>query len=94
MLDARHSLNYYPGMAATTVKLEDSLLKQIRAVKPREQTLAAYVREALERDLLRRRLVAAAGDYAAFLDANPEERDEMEMWAEAPLAKPGKRRKS
>ncbi len=80
-------------MAATTVKLEDSLLKEIRAVKPRDQTLAAYVREALERDLLRRRLAVAAGDYAAFLAANPEERDEMERWAEAPLAKPGKRRK-
>ena len=81
-------------MTATTVKLEGSLLKEIHAVKPRQQTLAAYVREALEADVRRRRLAIATRDYEAFLIANPEERDEMEQWAETPLAMPTRRRKA
>lgn len=81
-------------MGATTVKLEEALLKEIRSVKPREQTLAAYVREALERDLRRRRLLDAAREYQSFLAANPAERDAMETWADAPLATQPPRRKS
>jgi hypothetical protein len=80
-------------MAATTVKLEEPLLKEIRALKPREQTLSAYVREALERDVRRQKLAIAAREYAAFLAANPGERDDMQRWAEAPLTKPVPRRK-
>lgn len=79
-------------MTATTVKLEGALLKEIQACKPRRQTLAAYVREALEGDLRRRRLAIAARDYEAFLVSNPDERTEMEQWAEGPLATPVKRR--
>lgn len=80
-------------MGATTVKLEDALLKEIRAIKPREQTLAAYVREALGRDLRRRRLALAGQEYQAFLAANSDERADLEAWAEAPLARPPRRRK-
>jgi hypothetical protein len=81
-------------MSATTIKLEDSLLKEIRAAKPRDQTLAAFVREALRSELRRRRLSAAAREYQAFLNANPQERAEMEQWAEAPLARPVRARKT
>ncbi len=79
-------------MAATTIKLESALLKEIRAIKPRDQTLAAYVREALERDVRRHRLALATRDYAAFLAGNPEEQREMAAWADAPLTKAPKRR--
>lgn len=80
-------------MTATTIKLESALLREIRAIKPRDQTLAAYVREALERDVRRHRMALAARDYAAFLAANPEEQGEMAAWADAPLTKAPKRRK-
>ena len=59
-----------------------------------EQTLAAYVRAALEREVRRHRLALAAREYSAFLAANPEEQVEMEAWTGAPLAKAPKRRKS
>lgn len=73
-------------MSATTVKLEAALLKEIRSVKPAAQSLSAYVREALERDLLRRRLRSAAERYQALLEDEPEEQAEMESWGDAPLA--------
>ena len=73
-------------MGASTVKLEAALLKEIRSAKPPQQTLAAFVREAIERELLRRKLRAAAEQYAAFLEANPDEGAELEVWEGAPLA--------
>lgn len=83
-----HAVNYHFGMTATTVKLEGALLREIQLCKPPHMTLAAYVREALEGDVRRRRLASAARDYQAFLAANPDERAEMEQWAEGPLATP------
>ena len=80
-------------MPATTVKLEGALLKQIQALKPRQQTLASYVREALKGDLKRRRLAHAAQQYHAFLSANPAEREELSQWSNAPLATAPRRRK-
>jgi predicted transcriptional regulator len=73
-------------MSASTVKLEADILRRIDAVKPRNQTLAAYVREALERDVLRRQLRTAAERYQAFLSENVEESQELEEWERAPLA--------
>jgi hypothetical protein len=61
-------------------------LREIRSVKPRGQTLTAYVREALERDLRRFRLQRAAEEFQRFLDSNSEERAEHKDWSEAPLA--------
>jgi hypothetical protein len=79
-------------MSATTVKLEERLLREIRAVKPREQSLAAYVREAVERDLLRRKLKSAAEEYQTFLNTNADEQDELETWERASLVVAPRRR--
>ena len=87
-----HVTYYYCSMTATTVKLEGDLLLEIQAHKPPHQTLAAYVRQTLQADLRRRRMATAAQEYSAFLAANPAERDEMDEWAQAPLATPVKRR--
>ncbi len=73
-------------MPASTIRLDDALLRKIRAAKPTEQSLAAYVREAIERDLLRRKLRAAAEAYRTFLDEHPEEQDQEHAWERAPLA--------
>jgi hypothetical protein len=88
-----HSSCYYICMAASTVKLEAEILRKINAVKPRDQSLAAYVREAVERDILRRQLRTAAEHYQAFLSENVGEQQELEDWERAPLATAPRRRR-
>ena len=78
-------------MSATTVKLEAELLKEIRSVKGTAQSLSAFVREAVQRDLLRRRLRLAAEQYQAFLDGDEAERAETDAWERAPLGSPPRR---
>ncbi len=73
-------------MPATTVKLDGELLKSIAAIKPPRQTLSAYVREALQRDLRRQQMRHAAETYMDFLRDNPAERAAMDEWERAPLA--------
>jgi Arc/MetJ-type ribon-helix-helix transcriptional regulator len=81
-------------MSATTVKLDGELLRAIATVKPPKQTLSAYVREALQRDLRRQQMREAAETYMNLLRNNPAERAAMEEWEAAPLAKhPRTRRK-
>jgi hypothetical protein len=80
-------------MSATTVRLDEATLREIRSVKPRDQTLAAYVREAVDRDILRRKLRAAATEYQAFLGEHPEEGEDLAAWERAPLAAPPTRRR-
>jgi flagellar biosynthesis component FlhA len=87
-------LVYYSGMSATTVKLDAELLREIASVKPHEQTLSAYVREALQRDLRRQQMRKAAEAYVALLRDNPKEREALDQWEAAPLAtNPQARRK-
>ena len=80
-------------MSATTIKLEEKMLREIRKVKPPEKSLSAYVREAIERDIRHRRMSEAAGQYRAFLDGNKEEAVSMKEWEAAPLEKPPRRKK-
>ncbi len=73
-------------MAATTVKLDEELLRDIAIVKPREQTLSAFVREALRSEIRRQQMRDAAEKYQALLRDNAAEREEMEGWERASLA--------
>jgi hypothetical protein len=73
-------------MSATTVKLDGELLRAIAAVKSPKQTLSAYVREALQRDLRRLQMRQAAETYAKLLRTNASEREAMDEWEAAPLA--------
>lgn len=75
-------------MSATTVKLEAALLKAIRSVKPPSQSLSAYVREAVERDVTRRKMRDAAERYRALLEEHPGEAADVALWEGAPLATP------
>ncbi|MBM4362624.1 MAG: hypothetical protein FJ104_08075 [Deltaproteobacteria bacterium] len=75
-------------MSATTVKLEAALLKEIRSVKPASQSLSAYVREAVERDVMRRKMRDAAERYRALLEEHSEEAADLATWEAAPLATP------
>ncbi len=80
-------------MQATTIKLDGALIKRLKAFKPREDTLSAFVRSVLDAELRRRTLRAAAESYSQFLRDHPEEADEMSAWATAPLQRPAKRRR-
>ena len=79
-------LLYSFGMPATTIKLDGELLKSIAAIKPPRQTLSAYVREALQRDLRRQKMREAAETYTDLLRNNPAEREAMDEWEAASLA--------
>ena len=80
-------------MHATTIKLDGMLIKRLTALKPRDETLSAFVRGVLDAEIRRRQLRVAAENYAEFLRAHPEEADEMGVWATASLErKPRARR--
>lgn len=92
---ARWQRSCYPqSMGATTVKLEAELLREIQSVKPRDKTLAAYVREAVARDVMRRKLRLAAEQYRSFLSEHPDEAEDLDVWERAPLSKPPRSRRS
>ena len=81
-------------MQATTIKLDGALIKRLRALKPREDTLTAFVRSVLDAEVRRRSLRAAAESYAAFLHDHPEEAEEMSAWVTAPLQRHARRRRA
>ena len=80
-------------MSATTVKLESDLLDRIAKVKAADQTLASFVREAVENDLRRRQLREAAEAYQKLMIKNKAEQQEMQEWQMADLARQPKRKK-
>lgn len=72
-------------MPATTIKLEADLVKKVTALKPKAESISAYVRELIEKEHRARQHRAAAATYQQFLRENPEERAAMEAWESAPL---------
>jgi len=80
-------------MKATTVKVEGELLRELERLKPARQSLAAYVRTVLEREIQRRRMVEAGQRYADFVHESPEEASWLEEWDRADLAEPPTRRR-
>lgn len=80
-------------MKATTIKVDGALLAELERAKPPRQTLTGYVREVLEREVRRRKLLDAADRYTEFLRANAAEREWLAEWDRADLAQPPKRRR-
>ena len=75
-------------MQATTIKIEDPILKELRKFVPPDQSLSAFVREILERDIQRRKMVKAAQEYASWLENHPDEREWLDEWDDAHLERP------
>ena len=73
-------------MKATTIKIEVALLEEIKASKPADQSVSAYVRLVLRRDLERRKMRDAATALKAFVAAHPEEKLWQDEWDSADLA--------
>ena len=81
-------------MKATTVKVEGDLLRELERLKPARQSLAAYVRAVLEREIQRRKMAEAGQRYADFVRESPEEASWLEEWDRADLAlAPARRRR-
>ncbi len=72
-------------MPATTIKLEADLVKKVTALKPKDESISAFVRELIEKEHRARKHRAAAGLYQQFLQENPAERTALEVWESAPL---------
>jgi hypothetical protein len=72
-------------MSATTIKLEADLVKKVVSLKPRDESISAFVRELIEKEHQARENRTAAVIYQQFLEDNPEERAAMEGWESAPL---------
>jgi hypothetical protein len=82
-------------MKATTIKVEGELLSELERHKPPEQSLTAFVKAILRRDLLQRQLAEAAQQYTAFLGSNPEEAAWLAEWDAADLTSaPARARKT
>jgi predicted CopG family antitoxin len=80
-------------MSATTIKIEDPLLSEIRKIKPEDQSVSSYIKETLEHEIRRKRMSEAAQEYQAFLRENPEEAHSIQDWESAPLQKPARTKK-
>lgn len=76
------------GMKATTIKLDGGLLREIETAKPPTQSVTAYVREVVRKDLERKKLREAAEVYRAFVTADAEETEWLQAWGDADLTSP------
>jgi hypothetical protein len=86
-------------MQATTIKIEDPMLSEIKNILPKDQSLSAFIREVLEREIRRRKMIDAGNQYAEFLAGSASEREWLEDWesadlTNAPSVSATKRRKS
>jgi hypothetical protein len=72
-------------MPATFVDLESDLVEKAAAIKEPDQTIAAFVRNLIEKEHRAWRLRESAQRYEQFLRDNPDEREALEVWESAPF---------
>jgi hypothetical protein len=72
-------------MKATTIKIEGELLTEIERAKPPGQSVTAYVRTVLRRNLEQHKIREAAAAYRTFVESHPQEREWLEEWERADL---------
>jgi len=75
-------------MKATTIKLDGDLLRDLEANKPRDQSLTAYVRSILRKNLDRIEVREAAVAYRAFVESDKSEKAWLNEWDRADLNTP------
>jgi hypothetical protein len=78
---------YYDSMKATTIKLDGPILEELKELKRPDQNLTSLVRELLKAQIHKRRMAQAAEEYVEFLNRNPGESMELDVWESAPLDK-------
>ncbi len=72
-------------MQATTIKIESPLLDNIRRILPKSTSLTSFVKDLLEKEIKRAKMLKAADDYVVFLQNHPEEKDELAEWESSDL---------
>jgi len=72
-------------MKATTIKLEKTLLDQLYELIPKDQTLSKFVKEILQKEVLKRKMANAAQNYNQFLKDSADEAESEELWESADL---------
>ncbi len=77
-------------MNATTIKIENPLLKNLLYIVPQKKSLSAFVREVLEREIQRQKMILAAESYLVFLKSHADESQSLEEWESADLGRPPK----
>lgn len=77
-------------MQATTIKLENPLLGELKKYTPKTESLTSFIRGILEQELKRRKMTDAAEAYVEFLSKSPEEQTWLQEWEEAELSSPPK----
>ena len=85
MVDSVMRLKQILRMKATTVKIEGELLRELEASKPPDQSLTAYVRSVLRKDLERMKVREAAVTYRAFVKSDVKEQAWLDEWDRADL---------
>jgi hypothetical protein len=73
-------------MKATTIKLEKPLLDQIYELMPKGKSLSKFVKEVLQKEVNRSKMVQAASEYNSFLAENLEEASLESDWEKADLS--------
>ena len=85
-------------MQATTIKIENPLLSELKTLIPKTQSLTSFIRETLEREVRRQKMIQSGEKYAEFLKSSPEEVRWLEEWESSDLEQApktlGKKRKS
>lgn len=76
---------YLISMKANTIKLEADLLKQIHALRPKDMSLSAFVREIIRREIVRQKLISSAEAYETMMSSNRETKAEDDAWEQANL---------
>ncbi len=75
-------------MQATTIKLENPLLQEVKKILPKDESISSFVRSLLEQELQRRKMIHSAEEYVRFLEDRPEEKKWLEDWESADLISP------
>lgn len=81
------------SMKANALKIESPLLDELNRIRPKEKSLAAFVRETLQKEVLRQKMGQAAERYVKFLEGHAKERDWLSEWERVDLGEPPAPRK-
>ena len=81
-------------MQATTIKLDGALVRRLKSLKPRDETLTGFVRSILDAEVRKQKMREAAEKYSEFLRLHPSEQADVDQWASAALQRPAKTRRA
>jgi hypothetical protein len=73
-------------MKATTVKIGEEILNEIKPLLDKKQTLTAFVKESVQNEIKRKKMKNSAIYYMKSLKERRSEAEELNEWESANLA--------